>query len=73
LCSIDVVGIIFRIIDMVLWAVAAKTFRGDFELLCAISECHEPEDPEKNANGFGGNVLDSTDIDGLSYKGRTVS
>jgi len=58
---------------MIFWSVAAKALHGDFELLCAISECHESEDPQQDANSFGGNVFDSTDIDGLSYKGRTVS
>ena len=63
--SIKVIGVVLWVVDVVFGAVAAKAFSGDFELAGAVAESHETEDPEENADGLGGDVLDGADINSL--------
>jgi hypothetical protein len=68
LCGVEVVGIVLGVVDVVLGAVAAQAVCGDLELARAIAKGHEAQDPEKDADGFGGDVLDGADIDCLSWR-----
>jgi hypothetical protein len=71
--SIEIVCIVFRIVDVIFWTIAAKTFGGNFEFLRAKSKSHESEDPEKNPNRFCGNVFDRTDIDCLCWEEKILA
>ena len=66
--SIKVIGVVFWVVDVVFGAVAAKAFGGDFELAGAVAEGHETKDPEENADGLGGDVLDRADINSLGWR-----
>jgi hypothetical protein len=68
LCSVEVVGIVLGVVDVVLGAVAAQAVCGDLELARAIAKGHEAQDPEEDADGFGGDVLDGADVDCLSWR-----
>ena len=71
--GVDVVGIVLGVVDMVLGAVAAQAVGGDFKLAATIAKGQETEDAEKEADGFGGNGLDGTDIDGLGVVAEPVA
>lgn len=43
---IDVVRIVFRVVNVLFWAVAAKSFCRNFKLAGAIAKAHETENPE---------------------------
>jgi len=66
--SILVIGIILRIVNVILGAVATKTFGCNFEFLCAESKGHESKDPEKDTDGLARDILYGTDVDCLGWK-----
>ena len=73
LTSINVLGVILGVVDVVLGTVAAQSFGSDLELARAVAEGHETENAEQKANGLGRNRLDSTDIDSLGIISKPVS
>lgn len=72
-CGVDVVGIVFGVVDVLLRAVAAKSFSSDLELARSIAKCHESEDAKQETDGLGGDSLDGTDVDGLRVVTEPVS
>jgi hypothetical protein len=50
---------------VLLRTVAAQTIGSDFKLASGITKGDEGKAPEQDANGVGGQLLQSTDIDGL--------
>ena len=73
LTSINVLGVILGVVDVVLGTVAAQSFGSDLELARAVAEGHETENAEQKANGLSRNRLDSTDIDSLGIVSKPVS
>lgn len=73
LASIDVLGVVLGVVDVVLGTVAAQSFRSDLELARTITEGHEAENTEQETNGLSRNGLDSADIDSLGIISKPVS
>jgi hypothetical protein len=73
LTGIDVLGVILGVVDVVLRTVAAQSFGSDLKLARAVTESHETENAEQEADGLSRNGLDSTDIDSLGIISKPVS
>lgn len=72
IASVDIVRIIFGVVDMVFGAVAANSIGSNFKFAGAVAKCHEAEDAEEKPDGFGGNRLDCSNIDGLGIVTKPV-
>jgi len=61
------------IASIYLWAVNTKTFFGYLEFASGITEAHEGEDPNKNANCASRDTLESADIYSLTVVTEPVT
>ena len=52
--------------------VATKAIRGHFKLFRPITEAHETQDPQEDPDSFCADVLDRTDIDGLTVISQPI-
>ncbi len=73
LTGVDIVGIILGVVNVVFGTVAAESIGGDFKLGGAVAKGHEAKNAEEQTDCFGGNSLDSTDIDGLGVVAKPVA
>jgi hypothetical protein len=71
--SIDVVGVVLGVVDVILRAVAAKSLGGNLELAGTVAKGHETKNTEKEADGLSRHRLDGTNIDGLRIVPKPVS
>lgn len=65
LASVNVLGIVLGVIDVLLGAVAAKALRSDLELARSETEGHETQDAEQETDSLSRNSLDGSNIDSL--------
>jgi hypothetical protein len=69
LAGIEIVSVVFGIVDVLFWAVAAETFSSDFELLCSETEAQKAENPQQETDRFCADHLDRAYI----YSLRVIS
>lgn len=50
---------------MLFGSIAAKSLSSHFEFTRAVAKGQETQDPEQDTNGFGADVFDSSNVDGL--------
>jgi hypothetical protein len=73
LASVDILGVVLGVVDVLLRAVAAQSLSGNLELAGAVAKGHEAENAKEETDGFGRNGLDSADIDSLGVISEPVS
>lgn len=73
LASVNIIGVVLGVVDVVLWTVAAETVSSHLELLGAIAEGEETQDAEKETDGLGRNRLDRAHVDGLRVISEPVA
>lgn len=57
----------------ILRAVASKTLGRDFELARAVPKGQEAQDRQQETNGLGRDILDGSDVDGLTVVAEPVT
>lgn len=73
LAGIDVVCVVFGVVDVVFGAVAAKAVGCDFEFAGTVTESEEAEDTKQKTDSFGRNRLDSAYINSLGIIAKPVT
>jgi hypothetical protein len=53
---VDVVRIVFRVVDVLFRAITPKAVLCDLELACAIAEAHETKDPKQEPDSVGADI-----------------
>ncbi len=71
--GVDVVGVVLGVVNVVFGTVAADSIGGDFEFAGAVAKGHEAKNAEEQTDCFGGNSLDSADVDGLGVVAQPVA
>lgn len=73
LAGIDIVCVVFGVVNVVFGTVTAKTVGRDFEFAGTVTESEETEDTKQKTDSFGRNRLDSAYIDSLRIIAKPVA
>jgi hypothetical protein len=73
LSSIDVVGVVFGVVDVILGTIAAQALGSDLELTATIAKRQKAEHAEEKTDGLRRDRLDGTDVNGLGVVAKPVT
>lgn len=73
LTGVQVVGVVFRVVNVLFRAVAAESLAGDLELAGAVSEAHESQNPQQKSDCLSRDILDGAHVDSLAVISQPIA